>query len=239
MGLFLKLWEQSSGFLTNGASSNVLANQMLTNSSNDMEAMEATHVTLDFEVGQRGHQLVQLPGGGGGRHPGLLLCRCFRLPVPLLLGRHERRGAGRRESRNAIRMKLHSQSSMFRAAVCFSRKTEGATYMGEGTELSSSSRRLSTLGRTSSIPRPATPRLGFSKTGGAVLPEVETPFSWIWWMTEGSGGAVSSVAEKNGILLNVRHFIRIQQLVISWKKKRKSKKEIKERKKKKFSFFHF
>lgn len=74
--------------------------------------------------------------------------------------------------------------------------------MGEGTELSSSSRRLSTLGRTSSMPRaaPPPPRLGFSKTGGAILPEVETPFSWIWWMTEGSGGATSSVAEENEML---------------------------------------
>lgn len=76
---------------------NVLANQMLTSSSNN-KAIEATHVTLDFEVGQRGHELVQLPGGGGGRHSGLLLRRCFRLSVPLLLGRHQWRGAGR-ESR--------------------------------------------------------------------------------------------------------------------------------------------
>lgn len=68
-------------------------------------------------------------------------------------------------------------------------------YMVEGTELSSSSKRLSTLGRTSSIPRAATLRLGFSSTGGTVLPAVETPFSWIWWMTllTGSGGAASSI----------------------------------------------
>lgn len=83
-------------------------------------------------------------------------------------------------------------------------ETGSGAYMGEGTELSSSSRRLSTLGRTSSIPRPP-PRLGFSKTGGAVLPEVETPFSWIWWMTEGSGGAASSVAKKKEMLLHLVH----------------------------------
>lgn len=70
--------------------------------------------------------------------------------------------------------------------------------MGVGTELSSSSRRLSTLGRTSSIPRAAALRLGFSNTGGAAFPAVETPFSWIWWITllAGSGGAASSIAEK-------------------------------------------
>lgn len=69
--------------------------------------------------------------------------------------------------------------------------------MGEGTELSSSSRRLSTLGRTSSIPRVATLRLGLSITGGAVLLAVETPFSWIWWIMvlAGSGGAASSITE--------------------------------------------
>lgn len=86
----------------------------------------------------------------------------------------------------------------------FFKETGSGAYMGEGTELSSSSRRLSTLGRTSSIPRPPPPpRLGFSKTGGAVLPEVETPFSWIWWMTEGSGGAVSSVAEKKEMWIHL------------------------------------
>lgn len=72
-----------------------------------------------------------------------------------------------------------------------------AAYIGEGTELSSSSKRLSTLGRASSVTRPATPRLGFSSVGGAVLPAKETPFSWIWWMMllEGSGGAASSVTK--------------------------------------------
>lgn len=71
--------------------------------------------------------------------------------------------------------------------------------MGDGTELSSSSRRLSTLGRTSSIPRPVPPRLGFSSTGGAVLPAEETPFSWMWWIVllGGSGGAASSVTQNN------------------------------------------
>lgn len=70
-------------------------------------------------------------------------------------------------------------------------------YIGEGTELSSSSKRLSTLGRASSIARPAAPRLGFSSVGGAVLPAEETPFSWIWWrmLLEGSGGAASSVSK--------------------------------------------
>ena len=70
-------------------------------------------------------------------------------------------------------------------------------YIGEGTELSSSSRRLSTLGRTSSIPRASTLRFGFSSTGGPALPAVETPFSWTWWMTllAGSGGAASSIEE--------------------------------------------
>lgn len=68
-------------------------------------------------------------------------------------------------------------------------------YMGDGTELSSSSKRLSTLGRTSSIPRAAALRLGFSSAGGAALPEVKTPF---WWMMllEGSGGAASSITEE-------------------------------------------
>lgn len=70
------------------------------------------------------------------------------------------------------------------------------SYMGEGagTELSSSSRRLATLGLISSIPRAAVVRLGFSILGGAALPEVETPFSWIWWIVPlaGSGGATSS-----------------------------------------------
>lgn len=78
--------------------------------------------------------------------------------------------------------------------------------MGEGTELSSSSRRLSTLGRTSSSPRPTPLRLGFSKAGGAVLLEVETPFSCTWWMTEGSGGAVSSVAGENEMSDSLFHY---------------------------------
>lgn len=70
--------------------------------------------------------------------------------------------------------------------------------MGEGTEFSSSSRRLSTLGRTSSIARAAALRLGFSNTRGATLPEVETPFSWTWWMTllAGSGEGASSITEQ-------------------------------------------
>lgn len=78
--------------------------------------------------------------------------------------------------------------------------------MGDGTELSSSSKRLSTLGRTSSIPRAATLRLGFSSAGGTVLPAVETPFSWIWWMMllEGSGGAASSITGKK-CLINFLH----------------------------------
>lgn len=68
--------------------------------------------------------------------------------------------------------------------------------MGEGTELSNSSRRLSTLGRTSSIPLVATLRFGFSITGGPALPE--TPFSWIWCiiLLAGRGGAASSVSGK-------------------------------------------
>lgn len=76
--------------------------------------------------------------------------------------------------------------------------------MGDGTELSSSSKRLSTLGRTSSIARAATLRLGFSITGGTVLPAVETPFSWIWWrmLLEGSGGAASSITGKNAELIS-------------------------------------
>lgn len=173
---------------------------LLTKQRQRQQGKEATHVTLHFEVGQRGHQLVQLPGGGGGRHPGLLLCRGFCLSVPWLLGLHQLRGAGQGESRN--RNQDGFAQSKFHDAChpVFLKAAEGGTYMGEGTELSSSSRRLSTLGRTSSIPRPLPPRLGFSKTGGAVLPEVETPFSWIWWMTEGNGGAVSSVAEKSGML---------------------------------------
>lgn len=71
-------------------------------------------------------------------------------------------------------------------------------YTGEGTELSSSSKRLSTLGRASSITLPAPPRLGFSSVAGVVLPAEETPFSWIWWMMllEGSGGAASSVTKQ-------------------------------------------
>ena len=84
--------------------------------------------------------------------------------------------------------------------------------MGEGTELSSSSRRLSTLGRTSSIPRAATLRLGFSSTGGATLPE--TPFSWTWWMVllAGSGGAASSITEKKS-KLNVLHGFIVYHIV--------------------------
>lgn len=87
--------------------------------------------------------------------------------------------------------------------------------MGEGTELSSSSRRLSTLGLTSSIPRAAPPRLGFSSTGGATFPALETPFSWMWWtmLLEGSGGAVSSVTENDPkvisfTILIVYHFVK-------------------------------
>lgn len=67
-------------------------------------------------------------------------------------------------------------------------------YIGVGTELSSSLRRLSTLGRTSSIPRAAALRLGFTCAGGAALPAVETPFSWMWWtmLLAGSDGAACS-----------------------------------------------
>lgn len=74
--------------------------------------------------------------------------------------------------------------------------------VGEGTELSSSSRRLSTLGRASSTPRPAAARLGFSSTGGPALAAVVTPFSWMEWMKllEGSGGAASSSVAKTGVL---------------------------------------
>lgn len=86
--------------------------------SNKDKVVEATHVALDFEVGQRGHQLVQLPGSGGGRHPGLLLCRCFRLSVSKFLGRHQRRGAGRGETKNAIKLNLHRQISMFHFFSC-------------------------------------------------------------------------------------------------------------------------
>lgn len=43
------------------------------------------------------------------------------------------------------------------------------THTGLGTELSSSSKRLSTLGRTSSRPRPPF-RLGFSLVSGPALP---------------------------------------------------------------------
>lgn len=71
--------------------------------------------------------------------------------------------------------------------------------MDDGTELSSSLRRLSTLGRTSSIARAAALRLGFPCTGWAALPAVETPFSWMWWTTllAGSGGAASSHTKHN------------------------------------------
>lgn len=67
------------------------------------------------------------------------------------------------------------------------------SYTGMGTELSSSSRRLSTLGLTASAPRAAAARLGFSKAAGWALPALETPFSWMWWMVPlaGSGGAAS------------------------------------------------
>lgn len=86
-----------------------------------------------------------------------------------------------------------------------------AAYIGEGTELSSSSKRLSTLGRASSVTRPATPRLGFSSVGGAILPAKETPFSWIWWMMllEGSGGAASSVT-KHTFLPSLHHSLHIR-----------------------------
>lgn len=49
---------------------------------------------------------------------------------------------------------------------------QNTTYTGLGTELSSSSSRLSTLGRTSSIPRPPF-RFGFSFVGGAAFPPTE------------------------------------------------------------------
>lgn len=49
---------------------------------------------------------------------------------------------------------------------------QNTTHTGLGTELSSSSSRLSTLGRTSSIPR-APFRFGFSFVGGAAFPPTE------------------------------------------------------------------
>lgn len=54
-------------------------------------------------------------------------------------------------------------------------------YLGLGTELSSSSNKLSTLGRTSSIPRP--PFLfGFSFVGGGTFFPIWVPFSWpVYW----------------------------------------------------------
>lgn len=87
-----------------------------------------------------------------------------------------------------------------------------AAYIDEGTELSSSSKRLSTLGRASSVTRPAAPRLGFSSVGGAVLPAKETPFSWIWWMMllEGSGGAASSVT-KHTFLPSLHHSLHMRR----------------------------
>lgn len=70
-----------------------------------------------------------------------------------------------------------------------------ASYAGVGTELSSWSSRLSTLGRTSSMPRLAALRLGFSRVGGGALPGGEIPFCVVV-PTEGSGGAASSA--RNG-----------------------------------------
>lgn len=86
-------------------------------------------------------------------------------------------------------------------SVCSSDTTNGVG-CGAGTELSNSFRRLSTLGRTSSIPRVGPLRLGFSTTGGMALPAVETPFSCTWWTTllPGSGGAASSSVAKAGVL---------------------------------------
>lgn len=54
--------------------------------------------------------------------------------------------------------------------------SSGGTHTGLGTELSSSSRRLSTLGRTSSRPRPPF-RFGFSFIRGPALPPSGLVFS--------------------------------------------------------------
>lgn len=72
------------------------------------------------------------------------------------------------------------------------------SYAGVGTELSSWSSRLSTLGRTSSMPRPAALRLGFSRVGGGALPGGEMPFSVVT-LLEGRAGGASSVGRKEEV----------------------------------------